>query len=396
MNSQQAFEIFNRTVASARLPVSTELRFGPGCRSEAPELVRTLGRRPLVVTTRSSMQQAGFLEELIAGLHGVGLETVIIEGLDSGPTTRAVDAVASLAREHEADCVIALGGGTVIDGAKAVAAVIGSDATCADLLHGRATVTAALPLLAIPATAGTGSEMNRSAILTDPSDCRRDGLRSDRLFPRHALVDPDICMTQPPNLAARTVFDALSHAIESFVSPRAQAATDELAETAMTLIVGSIVSAAHGQATPEQHANLALSAALMGVNLSLIGTCLPHRIDKAVCALFPEITHGQCIAFFHPAWARRSWPGAVRRFGRIARLLDPVSATGQDERDASSCGDLLEELLNAIGLGNPPSAFGVRPVDIPRITERVAGDLSANPVPVSPDDLQSFLEETIL
>ncbi|HSH16689.1 MAG TPA: iron-containing alcohol dehydrogenase [Verrucomicrobiae bacterium] len=254
---------------------------------------------------------------------------------------------------------------------------------------------AALPLLAIPATAGTGSEMNRSAILTDPSGCRRDGLRSDRLFPRHALVDPEISMTQPPDLAARTAFDALSHAIESLVSPRARAVTDELAEAAVTLIADAIVDVAHGRATPAQHANLALAAALMGVNLSLVGTCLPHRIDKAVCALFPQITHGQCVAFFYPAWARRSWRGAVERFGRIARLLAPVSATGNDVRDASNCGVLLERLLDTIGLGNPPSAFGVSPADISRITDRVAGDLSANPVPVSPDDLQSFLEETI-
>ncbi len=395
MNSPQVFDALNFAMAESRSTVPTRLLFRPGCRREAPGLVRELGRRPVVVTTRGAMQMTGFLDELLAGLRGVDLETAVIEGLDAGPTTKAVDVAAWTARQHRADCVVALGGGTVIDGAKALAAVVGTGTKCADLLSGRVPVTSALPLLVLPATAGTGSEMNRSAILTDRSGHRRDGLRSDHLYPRHALVDQEICATQPPAVAARTAFDALSHAIESFVSPRRQVGTDTLAEAAMSLIAGAIIPAARGQATSDQHGGLALSAAMMGVNLSLVGTCLPHRIDKAVSALFPEIAHGQCLAFFYPAWARRCAPGAAARFARIARILDPSSISEDDASDAARCSQFLTRLLDTIGLGKPPSAFGVRPDHIPQMIERLTGDLRANPVPFSPSDLKSFLTETI-
>ena len=164
----------------------------------------------------------------------------------------------------------------------------------------------------------------------------------------------------------------------------------------MTLITGAIGPAAHGRATLSQHSDLAVSAAMMGVNLSLVGTCLPHRIDKAVCALHPNITHGQCVAFFYPSWARLSAAGSPARFAQVARILDPSSAIENELSDASRCSGLLARLLDKIGLGKPPSAFGVRSADIPQVIERVTGDLSANPVPVSPSDLKTFLVETIL
>ena len=113
---------------------------------------------------------------------------------------------------------------------------------CADLLSGEAAVTGALPVIAIPSTAGTGSELNRSAVLTDPGRRVRDGLRSDHLFPRAALVDPEISASQPAELALRTGFDALSHAIESYVSPKARAETDRLAEAAIVRLPGALRS----------------------------------------------------------------------------------------------------------------------------------------------------------
>jgi alcohol dehydrogenase class IV len=134
---------------------------------------------------------------------------------------------------------------------------------------------------------------------------------------------------------------------------------------------------------------------MMGVNLSVVGTCLPHRVDKAVCALHADITHGQCVAFFYPTWVRLSAAGSEARFAKVARILDPSSAGETDLADASGCSALIAEILDKIGLGKPPSAFGVVPGDIPRIIERMTGDLSANPFAVSPGDLKSFLEETI-
>lgn len=341
------------------------------------------------------MEKTGFLPELVTGLLKVGCAVECISVSATGPTTDEVDKVAALARRHRTEAMVALGGGTVTDAAKAAAAAVGSSATSADLLRGRVAIVAALPLIAVPSTAGTGSDMNRSAILTDPSDLVRDGLRSDHLFPRHALVDPEISSTQPLELAARSAFDALSHAIESYVSPRAMQETDALAEQAMDLIVAAARALATGSTTPAQRADLALASTMMGVNLSCVGTCLPHRLDKAVCAVFPHIAHAQSVAFFFPGWIRNSWPGAIPKFARIARCLDPATLAISDEEAAASCGDLAAALLTSLGLGNKPAALGITSGDFQRILSRVAGDLSAYPVPVSAESMQQFLDETL-
>ena len=375
--------------------VPTRLHFGRGVRRHAPEWVRENGNRALVVTTVSSMQGTGFLGELVEGLRAAGCAVAHVTVSATGPTTDEVDHIAERARSHRAKALVALGGGSVIDAAKAAAATVGSSARCADLLRGRTEMIAALPLLAIPSTAGTGSEMNRSAILTDPDGLVRDGLRGDQLFPKCALVDPEISASQPRELALRTAFDTLSHAIESYVSPRARADTDGLAEGAMREVSSIIRAIADGGATMAERSDLALWSALMGVNLSRVGTCLPHRIDKAVCALFAGIPHAQSVAFFFPAWLRWSWPGAVEKFARVARCLDPAGAPAADADAAERCGDFAEALLERIGLGGSPALFGVARSSIPLVLDRVAGDLTANPVPVNRENLLQFLEETI-
>ena len=159
-----------------------------------------------------------------------------------------------------------------------------------DYLHGQVcSPQGTLPVLAIPTTSGTGSELNRSAIVTDSDERSRVGIRDDCLFPRVAIVDPLLTCTLDAYQTACTGFDCLSHAIESYVSPKARPDTDQLALRAIQLVTQYLPAALADPLDILAREQLALASTTMGINLSCVGTCYPHRVDKALCALHPEI-----------------------------------------------------------------------------------------------------------
>jgi alcohol dehydrogenase class IV len=371
--------------------VPTELHFGDGRFDEAGALAARLGRHALLVTGRSAMERLGYTQKLTGGLAAHGVAVTLFKDLDATPTTDDVDRGADLARRRGADHVIALGGGSPLDAAKAIAAVTAGERPCVDYLYGRAAVTRALPLLAIPTTAGTGSEVNRSAIVTDAARRFKDGIRSDRLFPRIAVVDPLLTHELPPAVTAQTGFDTLAHAVESYVSPRAHPPADALALRAVEAVrryLPAVLADPHDAAGRRE---LALAATMMGFNLSCVGTCLPHRIDKALCALHPAIAHGQCIALLYPAWAAHAWRGSVERFARLAEMLDPGTRHLPRSEQAAAFPGVVRGFIREIGLGRSARDFGARAADAPLVLERITGDISVNPVPVTKEDLSAIL-----
>jgi alcohol dehydrogenase len=378
--------------------VPTRLVFGAGRLSEAGKLARSLGRRALVVTSRSSMARLGYTDHLLASLVQEGVQSAVFHDLGPTPTTDDVDRAADVARAMRADLVIGLGGGSALDCAKAVAGIAPTQIPSAEFLHGRAQVGPdALPLLSIPTTAGTGSETNRSAILTDPSLPRKDAIRSDYLFPRIALVDPLLTHDLPSEVSAQTGFDAFAHAVESFVSPKSQPFSDALALQAMASVVDAlprVLVDPHDAAARER---LAFAATSMGYNLSCVGTCLPHRLDKPLCALFPQVAHGQAVAIFYKVWANYSWRGCPERFARITALLDPKKAHWPVEQAAMACAEALESFIARIGLGRPLTELDVSltPADVAFLTKSVTGDLRVNPVPIDPVQVSDFFRDAL-
>jgi alcohol dehydrogenase class IV len=371
--------------------VPTQLFFGAGRFKEAAGLSLQLGRHALLLTSRAAMERLGHTQTLSAALEARGVAVTVFKDIEATPTTHDVDRGADLARRCGADHVIGLGGGSALDCAKAIAGAAAGSRPSADYLYGRASVDSALPLLAIPTTAGTGSEMNRSAILTDPVRRFKDGIRGDRLFPRFAIVDPLLTYDLPREVTAQTGFDALAHAVESYVSPRAQPAADGLALRAIEAVrehLPSVLQDAHDAAG---RSALALAATTMGFNLSCVGTCLPHRIDKAICALHPTITHGLCIALLYRAWAAHCWHGNVARFAEITKILDPSTSDLPETNRAAMFSEVAANFIQKVGLGRSARDLGVTRADVPAVLERVTGDIRVNPVPVTRDDLSEIL-----
>jgi alcohol dehydrogenase len=375
--------------------VPTELFFGSGRFQEVAGLSARLGRRALLVTGRSAMECLGHTQRLSASLAAHGVAVTLFKDLEATPTTEEVDRGARLARQWRADHIIGFGGGSPLDCAKAIAVTAADDRPCADYLYGRASVERGLPLIAIPTTAGTGSEVNRSAILTDPVRRFKDGIRSNHLFPRFTVVDPLLTHHVPREVTAQTGFDAMAHAIESYVSPRAHPVADALALQAMEAVRDHLPGVLDHPTDTKGREALALSATTMGFNLSCVGTCLPHRIDKAICALHPSIAHGQCIALLYPAWVRHSWRGNISRFAMLAKTLDPGTSDLSKSERAAVFHEVVAHFIQQVGLGRQACDVGFTKADLPLVLERITGDITSNPVPATMEDLSQILEDVL-
>ena len=229
--------------------------------------------------------------------------------------------------------------------------------------------------------------MSRAAVLTDPHRGDRRGLRGRMLFPRHAVVDPALTLSAEPDLTARTGFDALTHAIESYVSPKARSATDELALRAMRIVSEFLPAALNDPTDIAFREQLAWAATTMGVNLATVGTCLPHRLDKALCALRPHLAHGRSLATIYAHWARLSWRGNPERFAAIAEILQPATASLRAEERAACFEEAVTSFLHRIGLAAGAAELNVTDDEIPLLAGLVTGDLQANPVAIRREDL---------
>lgn len=372
--------------------VPTDLRFGSGCFSDAARLARRLGKHALVVTSRTAMERLGYTEQLTSDLRRQGIASTCFNRVRLSPTTDDVDRGAALARRVGADLVIGLGGGSPIDCAKAIAAVAPGIRPAVDYLYGRAEVTAeALPIMAIPTTAGTGSEMNKAAIVTDPQRHFKDGIRSRHLFPRVAIVDPELMHSLPRDVTAQTGFDAMTHAVESYVSPKARPETDALALGAIKRVSEFLPVAIEEPHNAAARNKLAWASTTMGINLATVGSCFPHRADKALCALHPEIPHGQSVALFYPYWLKSCYSGNVERFAVVAETIRPRAASLSAGSRAAAVMEIVAEFIRRIGLGKRMADFGVIADEIPMLCERVVGDLSVNPIPIEREDLPAIL-----
>jgi alcohol dehydrogenase class IV len=377
---------------SPEFHVPTRLAFGNGKLCESAQVARDLGRRAILVTSARELRPGAAGTVLKTACEVSGVEVAVFVRPSQTPTCAEVDAGAAAARDCGAEFVIGLGGGSAIDSAKAIAAVAPTAISTICFLQQRAQPNErTLPIIAIPTTAGSGSEMNRSAILTDLNTRCKGALRSDYLFPRHAIVDPLLTYSISRQVTAATGFDVFAHAAESFVSPRAQPICDVPALRAAEAVVRWLPEVIKNPHHAQGREQLALAATLMGINLACVGTCLPHRVDKALCALHPEIPHGQAVALFYEMWAQLSWTGNPERFAMLANVIDPQGSQSLSTERAAQFGPLAGQFIRRVGLRTSPVDFGVTEAEIPDLVARVEGDLRINPVAVVIEEIPKFL-----
>ncbi len=385
---------------SMRFEFATASRiiFGAGTLGEVAPLAHDIGTHAFVVlgsdTTRA--------EPLLEALEAQKIETASF-AVSGEPTIALVQEGARRARGAGCDLVIAFGGGSVLDAGKAIAALATNHGDILDFLEvigkGLPLTQTPLPCIAIPTTAGTGSEVTKNAVLASPQDRVKVSLRSPLMLPRLAVVDPELTNSLPPAVTASTGLDALTQLIEPFVSSKPNAMVDPLCRdgirrAARSLLraytVGNDAGAREDMALASLFGGLALANAKLGAAHGFAGAIggmfpAPHG---AVCGrLLPYVMHVNVRALQRRA--PESEP--LRRYDKVAQLL-----TGDSKAQAIDGAEWVERLCQALQLPHL-SAYRVTPRDFPLLVEKafVASSMQGNPIKLSTDEMNEILARAL-
>ncbi|WP_006788381.1 iron-containing alcohol dehydrogenase [Thiorhodospira sibirica] len=382
--------------------VLPQIDFGSGVRRLIASRARRFGPRILLITGAQSLQRGPFWPEMLARFEAEGLE-VLIHAVADEPSPHGVDAVVREYHSAGIAAVVAIGGGSALDAAKAIAGLLPSGDSVLEYLEGvgpqRPYHGPALPLIAAPTTAGTGAEMSKNAVLSvRGGDGYKKSFRSDLLMARHALIDPDFLQHCPPEVLAGNGMDALTQLLESYVSRRAYAHTDALVLSALHRLRVSLLPLVQDSGNAEARSGMAYAAMVSGITLSQVGLGVVHGLASPLGAFFP-IPHGLvCGALLAPAThsnieaLRHAEPGsaALQRYATLGRVL-----AGNPALDDNAAHDALIQQLYAWSkaLGLPTlGALGVTAQDYARIIAHCRGSsMQTNPIHLSDAQLAELL-----
>jgi len=373
--------------------------FGDGALTQVGPLARELGRKALVVTGRASSRA----EKLLIALqsHGFSVVTFSISG---EPELAMVEQGTKLAKSERCDCVIGIGGGSVLDAAKAIAAMMTNDGELLDYLEvigrGHALTKPSAPFIAIPTTAGTGSEVTRNAVLASPEHKVKVSLRSPLMIPRIAVVDPELTYDLPPALTASTGLDALTQLIEPYVCLRANPLTDALCAESIKRAAWALPRAFANGADHEARAAMSLASLHGGMALANAGLGAVHGIAGPIGGMFPAPHGAVCAALLPQVMAmnlralreRAPESPVLRRYDEVARLL-----TGKPTATADEGVQWVRALVLDLGIPSL-TAYGIEPGHVNDIVAKAtnASSMKANPIVLTPEELAELLNSAIL
>ncbi|MDH0745161.1 iron-containing alcohol dehydrogenase [Pseudomonas sp. GD03842] len=316
------------------------LQVGANASRAIPDVLTTLGcSRPLIITDKM-MVQLGFAREIQDVLRTKRIDADVFSDTVPEPTVASIQAGVEHARNGNFDCIIALGGGSPIDSAKAIGILARFGGEMRDYKFPRQVTEQGLPLIAIPTTSGTGSEVTRFTIITDEKTDEKMLCVGIGFMPVAALVDFKLTMTLPSRVTADTGIDALTHAIEAYVSLKSNLYSDSQALAAMSLIGPNLRRAFQRGDDAQAREALMLGSTLAGVAFSAASVALVHGMSRPIGAFF-HVPHGLSNAMLLPAVTEFSIPGAPGRYADCARAMRIASASDTDEQANKK---LLEEL----------------------------------------------------
>lgn len=388
------------TVATYYWPGQTQ--FGYGAADLVGEEAKKLGAvKRVFVVTDAGIVAAGLLQLVLDTLAAANLEVELFDQTPPNPTTTAVDTAAAQFRASGAELIIALGGGSPIDLAKAVRILAGSppEAKCAEyalMLGDKArplpTVAEMPPMIAIPTTAGTGAEVTPWGVITDVARKLKNAVGGGAAIPTVALIDPAMTLTLPPHLTAATGMDALTHLIEAYVSTNtAPIALDLLILDGIGRI-GRFLRLAVAQPAQRQAREEVLLASMLGgiaISSRWLGAChaLAHQLSTIA-----DIHHGLACAMMLPTQMQFSLPGTLERYAHIAQALAPAATPGSVRDEASRAVTAVRDLMIDLNLPLRLRDVGVSEAMIPELADNAIIDLNwtTNPRAINRDQMEEL------
>lgn len=379
-----------------------EVIFGNSEVKQVGKVAKRFGEKVFLAVT-PFMNEIGITKRVKNYLDGEGLETLIYDEIQSNPSCNKIDEAAYLAKKERCDVVVGIGGGSAIDTAKAVAVVVGNGGRSWDYTqrtdHKVSQPTGAtLPIIAVPTTAGAGSETTLYAVLTNRKIKEKSTIISPRVFPKTSIVDPELTISMPPSLTALTGFDTLSHALESYININSHPYSELVALESIKLLFSNLPAAVANGENLEARSKVAWAATLAGMAISHAGTVLPHAMGQPISGLY-NAPHGGTIAACLIKIMEYSFTSNIEKFANLAEAMDKSVKSLSVHQKAEKSIELLKQLSEEINLSVSFGNYGVQRQDIPKIVDIVLKgfkqDVDAHPRKVNKKEIENLYYECI-
>jgi alcohol dehydrogenase class IV len=373
--------------------------FGHGALDEVGKQAAGLRARSVLLVTDSFLVDSGRVDDVVAHLEDAHLEVSVFSGVEPDPTDEAVLAGLAQLRSSDADVIVALGGGSAIDAAKMISALSANPEPVSRYMGYGLLAAPGVPLVAVPTTAGTGSEATRVAVITEVAAQEKMMILDSKLLPAVAIVDPSLSSSMPAALTANVGVDTLCHGIEAFVSRLAHPLSDAHALLCVRLVGEHLERAWAEPGNADARAGMALAALAGGMAFSNASVGLVHGMSRPLGALF-HLPHGLSNAVLLPAVTRFSLPGNAGRYADIARELHLVDVRDTDDIAGEALVSYLQDLNGRLGIGRIAELPGVSrerfeaSLDQMAVAALASGSPDRNPVIPTAQEIIALYQES--
>lgn len=367
-----------------RYELPTTILYGVGILDQLPQILRDMGAaNPLVITDRG-LAATPIPSRITEILKSAGVEHGLFQEVESDPSTELVDSLAALLRERDHDSVIGLGGGSAMDAAKAAAAAATANVPVTELVGPEQVRKDPLLIIAVPTTAGPGSEVTRFAVLSDKSAGAKVSIASMKIMPKFALLEPELTLGLPAALTAGTGLDALGHAVESYGSVWNNPVSEGMAIHAISLIGQHLRTATLDPSNVIGRAGMLAASCIaeLAANATRLG--LAHALAVPLGATH-NVPHGIAVGMMLPPMCKFNEEVEPMRYQRVATALDP---------QASDLSEALGSLYSDIGMSSRLRDFGVEPDSFDRVLDLAvrSDNVQANPRVAGREELRGLLQ----
>jgi alcohol dehydrogenase len=369
---------------------AVKLVFGQPVAEALPEAVAEVGAQRVLLVSDPGLAEIGLVDQMAELLHKTCESVALFAKVRSNPTVRDVEA--GLVAASQAEALVAVGGGSVIDVAKAIGLLATNGGSYADYQwHGRPITRPILPLIAVPTTAGTGSEATKVTVIADAETHFKKGVLSHYLFPRIAVVDPALTFSVPPRLTAATGADVLVHALEAFTGRRANPLSDALALAALKRAWRWLPRATHHGDDLEARAEMALASTLAGMAFDQSGLGIIHSLAGPLAGHY-DLHHGLSNALLLPYGLAFNLPVLGDKREVLLEAMDLPAAAADDELIGQ-----VEAWVRGLGLPLTLGEVGITDPDLAVLSEEASrmALLPNNPRPASAEDCRRIMEQMV-
>jgi alcohol dehydrogenase class IV len=375
------------------LEIPTRIYFGNNIVEEALKREnKYLAGNIMIVTTGRSLVKFGYIDELRMILDNLPYveDITVFDHISANPKLEEIEDAVQIGIDKQVKAIIGFGGGSAIDAAKAVAVGIGTSEKLERLLlEGKEPSDNTLPIIAIPTTSGTGSELSKGAIISSLAHQMKGGIRGTAILPKAAIVNPVYTWTVPLNITMETGFDALAHAIESYVAVKANSWSDMISEKTIATVGNNLPLLKENIDNHEAREAMSYASMIIGINLANVGTCLPHRLQYAIGAK-TDTSHGAGVSALYPAWIQRQYDVNENKVKDVIYWLTGKEISSGEQARKEMVGFMIKtDTLKTL------SDLGIKKEDLPELTKKVTGNIGNDRLSLQKDIISSIYYDSL-